>query len=158
MKFFAVVAPFLLTLAPVLASPLEASDLAALKGDIDNLPRKNIQCGGRNAHAQTYNPSEIEKTAEKALELVADKKQLGANRYPHGYGYRDAEVKFPESACARGTGNLYEFPIISRGLYNGAEPGADRVVIKIKGQRKATYCGLVTHLDVAGNNFKSCSG
>jgi hypothetical protein len=46
MKFFAVAASLLLTLAPALASPLEASDLAALKDDIDNLPRKNIQCGG----------------------------------------------------------------------------------------------------------------
>lgn len=70
----------------------------------------------------------------------------GNNRYPHAYGYRDAQVKFPEGACARGSGNLYEFPIISRGLYGGAEPGADRVIIKVKGQRKATYCGLVTHL------------
>jgi hypothetical protein len=97
MKFFAVITPFLLTVAPVLASPLEASGLDLLKDDIDNLPRRNIQCGGashpaprgyadqdpgRNARAQTYSPSEIEKTAAKALVMVAEKKQIGPSLPP----------------------------------------------------------------------------
>ncbi|KAK4207578.1 Ribonuclease/ribotoxin [Rhypophila decipiens] len=141
---------------PTDTSATVESNLFTRANDVSNLPSKACQCGGKAAGASTYAAGDIKKAADLSLSYVVQNKQIGANLYPHVYGYKDATVNFPAALCARGQGSIYEFPI-TRGLYTGADPGPDRVVIRLTSTKKAVYCGLMTHLGVAGNSFQSCS-
>ncbi|KAF3046598.1 hypothetical protein E8E12_011147 [Didymella heteroderae] len=144
----------------VAAIPAKAQ--AAQKNQITGLPTKSVKCGAKHPREQTFKAAQIKTAAEQALDLVDDGKQLGAQNYPHRYGYRDPTVKL-SSQCKSGD-NLQEFPIM-RGKYTGGDVATvpDRIVIKIKGKNKAVYCGLMTHEGappapgVAGP-FTSCSG
>ncbi|KAJ4409014.1 hypothetical protein N0V91_002828 [Didymella pomorum] len=135
---------------------------AAQKNQITGLPTKSVKCGAKHPREQTFTAAQIKTAAEQALDLVDDGKQLGAQNYPHRYGYRDPTVKLL-SEC-KASDNLQEFPIM-RGKYTGGDVATvpDRVVIKIKGKNKGVYCGLMTHEGappapgVAGP-FTSCSG
>lgn len=59
----------------VAAVPAKAP--AAQKNDITGLPTKSVKCGANHPREQTFTAAQIKTTAEKALDLVDDGKQLG---------------------------------------------------------------------------------
>ena len=80
--------------------------------------------------------------------------RLGQFKYPHPYGYKDADVKFPEAACKKGDA-LQEFPN-TQGLFTGKPVGLnttrqlttdipDTLVFKTTG-KTAIFCGLMTYV------------
>ncbi|KAK0435219.1 Ribonuclease/ribotoxin, partial [Armillaria borealis] len=63
--------------------------------------------------------------------------------YPHQFKNYEGLPMGP--GCA---GTRYEFPILTRGLYNGGSPGADRVIFDHNGH----YCALNTHTGAPNRN------
>lgn len=119
---------------------------------------------GKDPRASTYKVDQIKSTAQTAYGYVLSGKTvgeefftpfcinlssdstIGANKYPHRYGYKDPHVKLA-SACKKTDKNLYEFPIIGNGKYKGEDTKniPDRIVVKQKSKKEAIYCGLITH-------------
>jgi hypothetical protein len=70
----------------------------------------------------------------------------GGTVYPHYFGA--AGLQYVNIGDAQ-WGNLYEYPLVPYGNWNGGPPGLDRVVF----DRQGRYVGLITHRGSQGNNF-----
>ncbi|KAF4590524.1 hypothetical protein AB1N83_004361 [Pleurotus pulmonarius] len=100
--------------------------------------------GGKEG--EQYSGVVVQNALEQGLSLKKQGKTVGKNKYPHGYGNREA-LKF--ASCTNG---LIEFPVLNRGSASG-KAGTDRVVFDDKGN----FCGCMTHLDVPRNLFRLCT-
>ncbi|KAI1435952.1 Ribonuclease/ribotoxin [Xylaria sp. CBS 124048] len=102
--------------------------------------RAATQCG-----SNSYSASQVNQAAQKACSLYQDRDTIDG--YPETYQNYEG-FDFPIS------GPYLEYPMLTRGVYDGGSPGADRVVIN----HSCDLAGEITHTGAEGNDFVGCSG
>lgn len=122
--------------------------------------QSDVTCGNDD-----YTPDEISAAANAACNYLQQGTTAGGSKYIS----QDLPLlllltwkRYPESYndyegfTFNGVqGPYYEFPLMADGsVYDGGEPGADRVVIN----SNCAIAGEITHTGASGNDFVACSG
>ncbi|KAL8849055.1 MAG: hypothetical protein Q9221_005954 [Calogaya cf. arnoldii] len=116
-------------------------------GDDDNGITKRAKCAqpvqcGPEEDRQAYTPQFVNSAVKAAKPLISkNEKRFGANE--------PSILKALPDECRASVGNklgltLWEYPIVVGGLYQGGNPGADRVIIADYNNARM-YCVTVTH-------------
>jgi hypothetical protein len=129
-----------------------------------NLKRQSeVDCGG-----DEYTQDEITAAANAACNYVQEGTTAGGSKFvfllppPFSAQLTHCLLRYPEvyndyeGFSFNGVpGPYYEFPLMADGsVYDGGEPGADRVVIN----SDCTIAGEITHTGASGDDFVACSG
>ncbi|KAL1631087.1 hypothetical protein SLS56_004613 [Neofusicoccum ribis] len=104
-----------------------------------------VTCG-----TTTYTSTQV---SDCVAELCQWDERQGPGGYPHKYN------NYESLSFGSYTGTLYEYPMMTSGVYKGGSPGADRCVASYDARtNKCTNLGAMTHTGAANTNgFVLCT-
>ncbi|KAL8668379.1 MAG: hypothetical protein Q9168_006990 [Polycauliona sp. 1 TL-2023] len=123
--------------------------------------KQPVQCGPEEDR-QAYTSLYVNAAVKAAKPLISKNEKKGTSPYPRsGFGANEPSIlKALPDECRASVGNkqglkLWEYPIVVGGLYDGGDPGPDRVIISdYNGAR--LYCVTVTHRGNEENIHSLC--